>query len=923
MQCINDVCGTWGVPCSFGHESNPTYHCVCKDNTDATGDENNLYCPDINECHLTQYNEHDMAITFAGTDVSGTGISVFMNRPACLRCVDTGFFPTSDCTFTYDAGYVCRNNDVNADVNSFDCSCPHGSTLVRYTNEYLSRIDEENDQEVNGIVNADAMVGWTQPSDGVIDIAFSVTQNGVNGGTLTGTTFQANFDSVTGTWSSDVPLQCVEYERCPTVQCPNRSAVNIGCTDNTVYGDSTHETYTSGRGTFWDFDDQDTAVIDGVTEGLPTCDTCDNALLEFDEEKFTCVDTDECAAISQANYDAMLADGANFATSAYAVAIASLCGVSAPSTAVPSGWSGNHFAAGCNNMEYHNSEDGYTCVCPDGSELASDGSTCVDIDECATGAHTCGNQQCINYCFHGSSDGVTPPGVVLGDGTCSFDTTTTATYGKPGGGFSCWCPDGLEWDHSINDCVDIDECATGAHTCDGNVGAECVNAHGAFYCSCKTGFFDEIVMSQFLQDDGSYMNPADCTNAVECDKTIAALNPGGAYCATGSCSCTAGNECSMSCYDGLGNLASGAIIGNNCNECHSNGLCTQLSEGYECSCPVNSAHDGIEKCDDGEQCGEGLIGTETCEAQNLACVEQDISFTCDCPVDSGYELNGANECVDINECDTSTPCGTNGNCENTDGGYDCTCFAGFELTVPGRTLTALPQSAMKSLRTSGFGGRAPSGIVQDNWQVFAINQEASVSRTGERTDQFTCTDVDECLNGMHVCEDVGGICANADGTHFCTCAEGFTGDGYSTEKYTALNAVEGFVAPGGTNPAGYTGCTDIDECQISDICGPGVSCTNTEGSFFCGDEDPIGPDGPGGTDPTNPTGGTDPTENCAGLGGICDHAACDDEVEWDCGRTVCNMSCKNGEAINVSSVTCVDTGKLKKQGWRVGKKVCL
>jgi hypothetical protein len=131
-----------------------------------------------------------------------------------------------------------------------------------------------------------------------------------------------------------------------------------------------------------------------------------------------------------------------------------------------------------------------------------------------------------------------------------------------------------------------------------------------------------------------------------------------------------------------------------------------------------------------------------------------------------------------------------------------------------------------------------------------------------------------------------------------------------------LNAVEGFVAPGGVNPAGYTGCTDVDECLISDICGPDVGCTNTVGSYVCDDE----PDPTEGPDPTGPSGGTDPTDNCAGLGGICDHAACDDEVEYDCGRTVCNMSCTNGEAINVSSVTCVDTGKLKKQGWRVGKK---
>ena len=75
MQCVNDVCSGWGEACSFGHETRPNYHCVCMDNQNATGDENNQYCDDINECHLNAYDEHNMATTFGATDVSGTAIS--------------------------------------------------------------------------------------------------------------------------------------------------------------------------------------------------------------------------------------------------------------------------------------------------------------------------------------------------------------------------------------------------------------------------------------------------------------------------------------------------------------------------------------------------------------------------------------------------------------------------------------------------------------------------------------------------------------------------------------------------------------------------------------------------------------------------------------------------------------------------------
>ena len=60
----------------------------------------------------------------------------------------------------------------------------------------------------------------------------------------------------------------------------------------------------------------------------------------------------------------------------------------------------------------------------------------------------------------------------------------------------------------------------------------------------------------------------------------------------------------------------------------------------------------------------------------------------------------------------------------------------------------------------------------------------------------------------------GGVCTNMDGIHVCACADGWTGDGYSTARYTAAHAEEGFVAPGGVDPSTYTGCADVDECTV-------------------------------------------------------------------------------------------------------------
>merc|ERR1711892_636442 len=831
MQCQNTACGTHGQACTFDSETgNGTYECLCKDGSSATGDENNLVCPDIDECSLDAYG--DTATIFAAMP-EAAGVSVYMARPACERCAETGFYPTAACLILYDAGYVCINSDTTTDATSFDCRCPAGSNLIRYTNDYLRQIDEENDNEVNGVIAVDAMVGWTQPVENQLVIEFTVAQT-LTGTFSSATSFTATFDPVTLTWSSEIPLQCVEYERCPTLQCPNRSAVNVGCTDNAVYSVDTNFDGARSPATFWDLDTQDSTLVDGVTEGLPTCATCDNSLTEFDETTFSCVDTDECAAITDAMYDAML--NTSGSVTDYNDAMALKCGATAPVTALPDGWVGaNHQSAVCVNASPTATNDGYSCECPEGSELAADGSACEDIKECASGAHTCGNQQCIDYCMHGSSDGITGPATYLADGTtCSFDGTTAAAYGKPGGGFTCYCPEGLEWSHDANDCVDIDECAADVDPCAGNAGTECVNARGDFYCACSAGFHSDVVASQFLQADGTtYIAPADCTNSVECDKTIAALNPSNVYCGSNSCACTAGGECALACYDADGVLTVGAILGNNCHTCHANGLCTQKTgAGFECSCPSNSAHNGVDACDDGAQCGPGLEGTIDCDAQGLTCLEGDVSYTCGCPVDSGYSLVN-DECVDDDECNGATPCGANGNCVNEPGGYSCGCHDGFELTIPGRTLIALPNSAMNSLRTS-VGGRSPAGIVSDPWQIFAINQQASVSRTGERTDQFTCLDTDERTTGKDVCMllEEGGVCTNTDGTHTCACADGYTGDGYSTERYTAANAAEGFVAPGGVDPATYTGCADVDECTLyTDICGADTECTNTVGSY--------------------------------------------------------------------------------------------
>lgn len=201
------------------------------------------------------------------------------------------------------------------------------------------------------------------------------------------------------------------------------------------------------------------------------------------------------------------------------------------------------------------------------------------------------------------------------------------------------------------------------------------------------------------------------------------------YCDGGACDCSSGTQCSKRCdADGNGEVDTGNIVGNNCHECLPLAVCTDNnSSGYTCSCPINSAHDGLTQCNDGNQCGAGKPGTIDCDQKGLSCKEEDVGYSCICDNETGYNLvanaqTGIEECVDIDECSVNQAICGQGNCVNEEGTYSCTCFEGYEVVIPGRSLVAVPSDAQSGLKT-GSSGRTAAGFTNDNWQVFAINQE--------------------------------------------------------------------------------------------------------------------------------------------------------------------------------------------------------
>ena len=42
-------------------------------------------------------------------------------------------------------------------------------------------------------------------------------------------------------------------------------------------------------------------------------------------------------------------------------------------------------------------------------------------------------------------------------------------------------------------------------------------------------------------------------------------------------------------------------------------------------------------------------------------------------------------------------------------------------------------------------------------------------------------DIDECTTGLNNC-DVNATCTNTNGSYFCTCFDGYTGDGFDCER---------------------------------------------------------------------------------------------------------------------------------------------
>uniref|UniRef100_A0A8R1DNL8 FiBrilliN homolog n=1 Tax=Caenorhabditis japonica TaxID=281687 RepID=A0A8R1DNL8_CAEJA len=462
-----------------------------------------------------------------------------------------------------------------------------------------------------------------------------------------------------------------------------------------------------------------------------------------------------------------------------------------------------HETARCQNFI-----GGYACFCPTGFRKTDDGS-CEDIDECTEHNSTCcgANAKCVNKpgtysceCEHG----------FLGDGyhcvpntkkpcdseqsvkshcaesnmSCEVDTKDGAVECKE-------CMGGYKKSGKM--CEDINECDASESPCSSN--AHCTNLNGTFSCSCKPGF----------RGDGFQ-----CTDINECDER---------------------------------------------HPCHPHAECTNLEGSFKCECHSGFEGDGVKKCtnplerscEDVEKfCGR----VEHVSCLSVRVYNGSLSSVCEC--EPGFRFDKENnKCVDIDECDENrNNCDpASAVCVNTEGSFRCECAEGYEgeggvctdIDECDRGMAGCDSMAMCINRMGSCGCKCMSGYTGDGVHCTKIEEPKSEKSTC--TDEWSrlcelekkqCT-VDEeevpqcgaCLPGHHpingTCQSlqISGLCVQKNDcnkhavcidilpdSHFCSCPDGFIGDGMM--------------------------CDDVDECNNAGMCEDKNSqCENTIGSFNC------------------------------------------------------------------------------------------
>jgi hypothetical protein len=439
----------------------------------------------------------------------------------------------------------------------------------------------------------------------------------------------------------------------------------------------------------------------------------------------------------------------------------------------------------------------------------------------------------------GSTDGVASD-VVEAAKTCAETAChALATCDDSSGAAVCTCASGYTGD-GIDDCSDIDECATSTDDCAAE--ATCTNTTGSFECACNTGFAGDgracADVDECADSTANCHQNADCQNtqgsfSCSCKSGFTGDGIGCAdidECATNTDNCPVGTTCenadgSFVCRCAAGYEERNGVCVDKCviamaEVCDPVATCSIIANNAVCTCP--STHTDVSG--NGSQCVVNASCTGACSDPNALCVvDSTTQVHCECR--AGFtDVNGdGSVCQDVNECLAGTAgCNVNANCQNTVGGFTCECKSGF--AGDGFTCTNINECAQNTDNCD------PNATCADTSPGFTCTCKTGWQGTGQ-----SCTDVDECALNTDDCH-TNANCTNTQGGFTCACKPGFTGDG-------------------------KTSCTDINECTLNtDNCNVNATCTNTPGSFTCACN--LGYQGDGTTTCTNANECALNTDNC-------------------------------------------------------------
>ncbi|KAI4891289.1 hypothetical protein NFI96_003442 [Prochilodus magdalenae] len=218
---------------------------------------------------------------------------------------------------------------------------------------------------------------------------------------------------------------------------------------------------------------------------------------------------------------------------------------------------------------------------------------------------------------------------------------------------------------------------------------------------------------------------------------------------------------------------------------------------------------------------ECLLAPPVC-GSNSTCNNTIGGYSCSCWTgftNSSLGISVNNSCNDVDEC-LSAPsfCGLNSTCTNTIGGYSCSCWEGFTATYSDLTVSITNPCIDVDECLLGTSACGPNSTCTNSIGGYTCSCVPGFTATNPTVDigvNNTCIDVDECLLGTSTCGP-NSTCTNSVGGYSCSCVPGFT----ATNSLLSVSA---------SNP-----CIDIDEClSKATVCGPNSTCTNSIGGYSC------------------------------------------------------------------------------------------